>query len=99
MYLYSVGTALSNLCTYRRMTEGPILIDPFFFLSSRKAEKVGFFSKLFATEASLYTFWRLLPAEMLASRKHLRNLVKHAKSRSQTKVKSLIALPAAMLCT
>ena len=34
MYLYSVGTALSNLCTYRRMTEGPILIDFFssFFL-------------------------------------------------------------------
>ena len=30
MYLYSVGTDLSNLCTYRRMTEGPILIDLFF---------------------------------------------------------------------
>ena len=30
MYLFSVGTALSNLCTYRRMTEGPILIDLFF---------------------------------------------------------------------
>ena len=28
MYLYSVGMALSNLCTYRRMTEGPILFDP-----------------------------------------------------------------------
>ena len=28
MYLYSVGMAISNLCTYRRMTEGPILIDP-----------------------------------------------------------------------
>ena len=26
MFLYSVGTALSNLCTYRRMTEGPISV-------------------------------------------------------------------------
>ena len=28
MYLYSVGADLSNLCPYRRMTKGPILIDP-----------------------------------------------------------------------
>ena len=30
MYLYSVGTALSNQCTYRRMTEAPILFDLFY---------------------------------------------------------------------
>ena len=28
IYLYSVGVALSNLCTDGHMTEGPILIDP-----------------------------------------------------------------------
>ena len=33
MFLYNVGTALYNLSTYRRMTEGPILIDLFFFPS------------------------------------------------------------------
>ena len=27
MYLYSVGMAVSNLCTYHRMKEGPIVIS------------------------------------------------------------------------
>ena len=35
MYLYTVGTALSNSCTYRYMTEGPILIDFFYFSKIR----------------------------------------------------------------
>ena len=39
MYLYSVGTALSNLCTYRRMTEVPILIDFFYIRQAKQLNK------------------------------------------------------------